>query len=350
MMAVMENITKLVRANKFILDTVLYKVGEDAISDAFARAVDTSDTAQVVLLFPTLQEELQTASEEQRMERQRAAQKKQEEEAKRVEDAEREKLANEWLTLLFTDQSVAAMSPEGPIPTVEMTGKQSNPRRLVVWLGDNTKSDKELMRNFPGEKGMDDACFLHLSWSQHSAAESMAEFSLNSPEVIDGSWYLRDKNGFENQDLDMLHDFELLGRSLSEAIEPKIAEFGLDWKDVSIFGFGKGAGIAAYASLLQLFSKPIGPMILFSPVVAFPAFVGSKVSAMPKKGNSIQSLYLVWANKNKSTPGTYRQLLQQVLRKVPSVKPTPDNIAEASNEFDKRCYEHLASLVQMCFK
>jgi hypothetical protein len=45
MMAVMENITKLVRANKFILDTVLYKVGEDAISDAFARAAAKSESA-----------------------------------------------------------------------------------------------------------------------------------------------------------------------------------------------------------------------------------------------------------------------------------------------------------------
>lgn len=126
MMAVMENITKLVRANKFTLDTVpllswfedlvytglhslhvyhvsksnafttsshiqgrslailgniycqlsmvrikavcslpdafcdeevLYKVGEDAISDAFGRAADASDSAQVVLIFPTLREE-----------------------------------------------------------------------------------------------------------------------------------------------------------------------------------------------------------------------------------------------------------------------------------------------------
>lgn len=36
---------------------VLYKVGEDAISDAFGRAADASDSAQVVLIFPTLREE-----------------------------------------------------------------------------------------------------------------------------------------------------------------------------------------------------------------------------------------------------------------------------------------------------
>merc|ERR1712217_1022801 len=64
MMAVMENVTKLVRANKFTLDTVLYQVGEDAISDAFSRAADASDNMQVVLIFPTLQEELQNSNEE----------------------------------------------------------------------------------------------------------------------------------------------------------------------------------------------------------------------------------------------------------------------------------------------
>merc|ERR1719162_2234450 len=73
MMAVMENVTKLVRANKFVLDTVLYKVGEDAISDAFSRAADASDSAQVVLLFPTLQEELSAATQDQRQEKQKTA-------------------------------------------------------------------------------------------------------------------------------------------------------------------------------------------------------------------------------------------------------------------------------------
>merc|ERR1719460_2420795 len=65
MMAVMENVTKLVRANKFVLDTVLYKVGEDAISDAFSRAGDSSDSTQVVLIFPSLQEEMNQSSEGQ---------------------------------------------------------------------------------------------------------------------------------------------------------------------------------------------------------------------------------------------------------------------------------------------
>merc|ERR1719502_2569453 len=134
-MSVMGNVTKLVRSNKFLLDTVLYKVGEDVITDAFARAADASDSAQVVLLFPTLQEELQTASEEQRQEKQKAILKKQEEETKRREDEERDKLKTEWLSLLFTEQSVAAQSPEGPVPIITEAGNKNSPASLVVWIG-----------------------------------------------------------------------------------------------------------------------------------------------------------------------------------------------------------------------
>merc|ERR1712045_11064 len=86
MMAVMENVTKLVRANKFTLDTVLYKVGEDAISDAFSRAADASDSTQVVLMFPTLQEELETNTVEERQEKQRAAIQQEEATKKAKED------------------------------------------------------------------------------------------------------------------------------------------------------------------------------------------------------------------------------------------------------------------------
>merc|ERR1712125_82898 len=139
MMAVMENVTKLVRANKFALDTVLYKVGEDAISDAFTRAADSSDSAQVVLIFPTLQEELQNSSEGERQERQRSAAEQEETVRKQKEDDEREKLKTEWLNLLFTDQSVAATSPEGPLPITFEAGNKQSPSSLVVWFCDNPK-------------------------------------------------------------------------------------------------------------------------------------------------------------------------------------------------------------------
>merc|ERR1719353_2289690 len=125
MMAVMENITKLVRANKFVLDTVLYEVGEDAITDAFSRAADASDSAQVVLVFPSLAEEAE-ALPEGAQEASRAGQQASTA-AKQKEDDERERLKADWLNLLFTDKSVAASSPEGPLPVSLEAGNKSDP-------------------------------------------------------------------------------------------------------------------------------------------------------------------------------------------------------------------------------
>lgn len=147
---------------------------------------------------------------------------------------------------------------------------------------------------------------MSLAWTEHPAAEAwlssevlsllkkaFLEFSLKAPEVVDGSFYLRDRAAFENQewreamsfptvgkDLDMLHDVELLGRCLLESLEPKLGEFGLDWDKVGpfgrwhskchvasqvvILGFGKGAGISLYASLLNIFPKQVSAMVLFS--------------------------------------------------------------------------------------
>merc|ERR1712187_617709 len=275
MMAVMENVTKLVRANKFTLDTVLYKVGEDAISDAFSRAADASDNMQVVLIFPTLQEELQNSTEEQRQEKQKLAVQQEQDAQKRKEEEEREKLKAEWLNLLFTDQSVAAMSPEGPLPIAMEAGNTTNPKSVLVWVGDNPKAESAILKPLP--ELSNSAAVLSLAWSQHPAGEAFVEFNMKAPEVVDGSFYLRDRASFENQDLDMLHDVELLGRSLVESLEPKMGEYGLDWNNVVIMGFGKGAGIALYAALLKLFPQPISAMILFSPVVLFPSFLGERL-------------------------------------------------------------------------
>lgn len=345
MMAVMENITKLVRANKFLLETVLYKVGEDAITDAFGRAADASDNSQVVLLFPTLQEELKTASEEQRQEKQRAALAKQEEDKRRKEEEERDKLKTEWLNLLFTKQSVAAMSPEGPVDILSESGNKTNPQSIVVWLGDNPKADSTILRDLNVGKGL----LIHLPWTQHPAGEGFAEFSLFSPEVLDGSWFLRDVNALENPDLDTLHDVELLGRSIVESIEPKLGEYGLDWKHVTVLGHGKGAGLAVYATLLRLFPKPIASLVLFSPVVPFPRYLQEKLSGLgPVSGSSSPvKMFIVWTNRNRSTPGNYKQLLQQIARKCPEVSCTPDNLPEGDHAFDAKCMEILTNLLPL---
>lgn len=346
-MAVMENVTKMVRSNKFVLDTVLYKVGDDAITDAFARAGDASDAAQVVLLFPTLQEELQSNYEELKQEKQKAAMKKQEETQKAKEDAERDKLKTEWLNLLYTDQSVAAMSPEGPLPISTEFGNENSPNALIVWIGDNPKVESGVLKGISANIGR--ARLAVAAWSQHPAGEAMAEFSLNSPEVVDGSWYLRDRAGFENQDLDMLHDCELLGRSLVEVLEPKLGEYGLEWKNVILLGFGKGAGIALYASLLKLFPQPISSMVLFSPVVAFPSLLSEKLQGMPKGDAATpMKIFTVWGNRNRSTPGTYRQLIAQILRKAPQVHCTPDTLPDGESSFDEKYCNILTSLLPLC--
>merc|ERR1712217_961593 len=348
MMAVMENVTKLVRANKFALDTVLYKVGEDAISDAFSRAADASDSMQVVLIFPTLQEELQNSTEEQRQEKQRAALQQEQDTQKRKEEEERDKLKTEWLNLLFTDQSVAAMSPEGPLPTTLEAGNTKNPQSLLVWIGDNPKAENAVLKELPASAGS--AGMLSISWSQHPAGEAYNEFNLKAPEVVDGSCYLRDRGGFENQDLDMLHDIELLGRSLVDALEPKLGEYGLDWKNIIIIGFGKGAGIALYASLLKLFPKPVSAMILFSPVALFPSFLAEKLGQNKKSPASTtpMKMFTVWGNRNRSTPGTYRQLLAQTLRKAPEVHCTPDTLPDGDHAFDTKSMSILSSLLPLC--
>jgi len=191
---------------------------------------------------------------------------------------------------------------------------------------------------------------VQLAWSDHPAAEAFNEFSLQSPEVIDGSFYLRERNTFENQDLDLLHDVELLGRSLEESIEIRLNQLGLGWDKVVIIGFGKGAGIALYASLLKVFQKPIAAMILFSPVVLFPVFMGEKIGEFKStrtSGSGTMKVYSVWGGRNRATPATYRQLLQQTLRKVGDVAYVPDTIQEGLHQFDAKSVNVLTSLLTL---
>jgi len=343
MMAIMENITKLVRANKFTLDTVLYKVGEDAISDAFGRAADASDSAQVVLIFPTLQEELaNTGGEEDGGGKQRT---KTAEPQARKED-EQEQLKAEWLSMLFTDQSVAATSPEGPLPATMEVGNKSNPGSLVVWVGDNPKAENAVLKDLSSVLGT--AGMVSFSWSQHPAGEGLLDMNLTSAEVRDGSWYLRDRTTFENQDLDHLHDFELLGRSLVEAIEGKLSATGLQWNRVVLAGFGRGAGIALYASMLKIIPSQVAGMILFSPIAIFPSFLSEKMQGIKRAGMAPLKMFTIWGNRDLSTPGSYRQLLAQALRKAPEVNCTPDTLPDGDHSFDGKSSSVLTSLLPMC--
>jgi len=345
MMAVMENVTKLVRANKYNMDTTLYKVGEDPVAEAFSRTADAAESTQIVLIFPSLAEELEKGAAESKAERERATKEREEAEKAKKEEDERERLKSEWLSLLFTSQSVAAMSPEGPLPMTLEAGKKRGAASLIVWVGDSPVSEDPIVRDIP--MTVSSAAVVSFSWSKHPAGEGLLEFSDTTPVVLDGSWYLRNKSSFENTDLDLLHDVELLGRSLCAAIEPKLAELELDWKNVVILGFGKGAGIALYASLLQVFPKRPSAMVLFSPVVAGPSYLLEKVQ---EKGGAAtpMKVFTIWGNRDRTTPGTYRQLLAQVLRKVPEVHVTPDTLPDGEHTFDGGSFGVLASLLPLC--
>lgn len=189
---------------------------------------------------------------------------------------------------------------------------------------------------------------MSVHWSEHAAAEGTSDFNLSAPEVVDGSWYLRERAGFENTDLDLLHDVELLGRSLVETIEPKLGEYGLDWKNVVVLGFGKGAGIALYASLLKSIPKQISAMVLFSPIVPFPTYLGEKMKSSARGSASPMKVFTIWGSRNRSTPGTYRQLLAQILRKAPEVHCTPDTLPDGDHSFDAKSMSVLTSLLPLC--
>lgn len=349
LMAVMENITKLVRANKFSLDTVLYKVGEDAISDAFSRSSDASDSAQVVLIFPTLQEETQNVgnnydehSQSKPMGNSRAAPV---EPTKKKEEEERERLKAEWLNLLFTEQSVAAVNPEGPLPVTFETGNMENPKSLVVWMCDEPQAEKAILNDLQGSLGS--VGLVCLSWAQHPAGEGMAELNLNGPEVIDGSWYHRDRNSFENEDLDQLHDVELLGRSMVDAVEPLLARVGLSWRNVILGGFGKGAGVAFYAALLKLIPEQVAGGIFFNAIIPFPGYLGEKGGSGRRPTGQPVKMFTLWGTRDRSTPGAYRQLVNQCVRKHTDVVCTPDTLPDNDHTFDEKSRKVLTQLLPL---
>merc|ERR1711862_795602 len=107
------------------------------------------------------------------------------------EEEERERLKADWLNLLFTDGSVAAMSPEGPLPTFLEAGNMDDPKSLIVWLGENNEEEARLLKSLPPAL-LANSALLALAWDQHPAGEGLLDFKLSAPEVLDGSWFLRD--------------------------------------------------------------------------------------------------------------------------------------------------------------
>eukprot|EP00929_Paragymnodinium_shiwhaense_P051289 TRINITY_DN25821_c0_g1_i1.p1 TRINITY_DN25821_c0_g1~~TRINITY_DN25821_c0_g1_i1.p1 ORF type:complete len:841 (+),score=192.67 TRINITY_DN25821_c0_g1_i1:160-2682(+) len=348
MMAILENITKLVRANKFILDTQLFTVGSDSVQEAFNQAADTTSRAQVVLAFPTLQEELQGAQAAQAKVPQpaTAAAAAVATPVKSKEEEERERLKKEWLELLFTPKSAAASAheDEGPLPLVMEGGNTRSPRSLVVWLGDDPKLDSAVFRGLPGTS----AVLVSFSWSGHPAGESLGELDVHREEFRSGSWYQRDEASYKNEDLDFMHDVEILGRSLVVAMRKQLSEHGLSWRDCVIVGFGRGANIALYACLTRLFPEQVSAMVLCSPIVMFPLFLAKKLAELRRSGKELQAtkLYFVWRSNNRATPATYRQLLASTLRReAPEVKCTSDTLPDGGHAMDAKTLAAVSSIL-----
>eukprot|EP00747_Dinoflagellata_sp_TGD_P220719 gnl/TRDRNA2_/TRDRNA2_92640_c1_seq2.p1 gnl/TRDRNA2_/TRDRNA2_92640_c1~~gnl/TRDRNA2_/TRDRNA2_92640_c1_seq2.p1 ORF type:complete len:367 (+),score=81.50 gnl/TRDRNA2_/TRDRNA2_92640_c1_seq2:29-1102(+) len=354
-MSIMANVAKLVRANKFTLETVLFKVGEDKISDAFARAADEAETAQVVLTFPKLDEEqLPILLKEQESQKKQQELAQAEEARRRKEKEEHDRLKSEWLNKLFTDRSLAAMSSEVLLP-VTIDTADTSAAVLIVWVGDDVKADDAVLHDLPSHVD-GSARLLALAWPEHPAAEALLEINLAASEVSDGSWYLRDKAGFDNSDLDLLHDCELLARSLVGSIQPLLRESGLEWRNVIIAGFGKGAGIALYAVLMRLVPHLLCAMVLFSPVVIFPSFLARKLQSCKQQYDASTTataaaptrIFTVWGSRNRYTPATYRQLLASSIKKAKGLSCIPDTISEGTHSFDGRSFDVFTSLLKLC--
>jgi len=249
------------------------------------------------------------------------------------------------LNLLFTEQSVAAVSPEGPLPIKLEVGNTESPSSLVVWLGDKSSEETQYLKTLYNSLGS--SALMALSWDDHPAGEGLAELNLAAPEVVDGSWYLRERSTFENEDLDQLHDVELLGRSMVETINEKLQKTGLEWKNVILAGFGKGAGIAFYSALIRLMPQPVAGGIFFNPIIPFPAFLADKGQHFKRPAGPAMKMFTIWGGKDKATPGPYRQLLVQSIRKFPEAHCTPDTLPEVDHSFNEKSMTVLTSLLPL---
>jgi len=351
MMSIMENVMKLVRASKFQMDTVRYKVGEDSITDAFSHAADASGNSQVVLMFPTLEEEQRAWEEEQSAESREQKRRAMEEQKQRAEEEDRDNLKKTWLDMLFTSKSVAAMNAnsEGALPVSFTAGSRLRPTSVLVWVGDDPESDKSLFKDL-GMNGRNTRVIC-LGWPDHTAGEALLQLNVNGPDVLNGSWYSKDQAAMANEDLDILHDIELLARALVAAVRPMLEESGLTWKNVTLAGFGKGAGVALYATLCQVVPEHVAGLILFAPVVAFPRYLEKKMQELRAEEREASKppakMFGIWGSKDRSTPASYRQLLMQVLSKVPESHYTAETLPDAEHAFDSNGCTMLGSLMSL---
>lgn len=179
---------------------------------------------------------------------------------------------SECFNMLFTDQSVAATSPEGLLPTMLETGNKTNLFSLVVWCGGNPKAENALLRNLLST--LSTASMLALTWLQHPAGEGLLESASMLQKwlivlFICGTAFLLKMKTLTRCMM------ELLGRSMKEAIEPKLWDYGLDKNNVILLGFGK-CWHRSVCVAFDAYPKTDGGHETFQSHSAFPFFFGRK--------------------------------------------------------------------------
>lgn len=224
-----------------------------------------------------------------------------------------------WLDIIFTPRSTSAV-PEsagpagnGPIQPMRVA-LEMNPRvvnLLVVWVGEAPEGETRLLADLgssQGRRGM-----VAMDWSQHKACE------LLGPD--DCSSFTRDTPSLTDRDLDTLHGLEELCRSLVLSVELKLKQNRLQWKNVVLCGYGKGAGIALWAVLLKIIPQ-VSAMFLFQPVTAFPILLAEKIlqrgTALMEGTTTVKAVFF-WGSRDTSTPD-HRSLLAQALRNAPEIQ------------------------------
>ena len=216
-------------------------------------------------------------------------------------------------TVLLVPPWLLLAPPSSPLEK----GKLQSPSSLLVWIGDGELAggagaymQEKITSAFP------EAALVSYSWCSRKFSQTSywEGFNLTLPEVLDGSFFHRDQDKWEDLELNMLRDIELDGRLFADLLELRLGELGLDWSRVVVMGFGKGAGIALYAALL--FPKCPASMVFFSPIVMFPSFLQEKMAAMRKGVCASKNIFIVWGRHDTSTPSTYRMLLAQMLQKA----------------------------------
>mmetsp|Transcript_111296 Transcript_111296/g.298686 ORF Transcript_111296/g.298686 Transcript_111296/m.298686 type:complete len:142 (-) Transcript_111296:11-436(-) len=131
-----------------------------------------------------------------------------------------------------------------------------------------------------------------------------------------------------------------------EAISRKLSESKLDWDAVVLAGFGKGAGIALRALVMEMLPRQIAGAILFSPAVVFPNLW--RAGRQERGLESRTKLFTLWGSNNPSTPCSFCSALVQKLDSAQELQHTADTIPDGEHVFDAKSAAFLTRLFPLC--